>query len=345
MTSPLLEVDDLTVQYETADRNVTAVSSASFTVFNSEHFGLLGESGCGKSTLAKSLIGGLDDNGRITAGSVKFRGKELSSLSESDFNKDIRWKEISFIPQASMNILDPLRRISTQAREIARAHGYDEENSLNRFCTLLEQMGIPPERVDDYPHQFSGGMQQRAIISLSLFLNPSLIIADEPTTALDVVMQDQIINHLYDIKEDKDISIMLISHDVGLVYEFCDRLATMHGGQIVETGTPRELYHSPRHPYSIMLQRSIPSIRHPNQELYTIEGKPPQMTGEVSRCSFVDRCPWAGEECMKSEPPLELVETNKSENRQGVACFKHNDIYESDDLEGMMSQVVSDNDY
>jgi peptide/nickel transport system ATP-binding protein len=184
--APLLEARDLTIQYDTANGPLTAVSNASFTIEEGEYFGLVGESGCGKSTIAKALVGGLDDNGRIASGTLSFRGEEVQDYSQADWNRELRWTNVSLIPQSSMNNLDPLRKISTQAIEIAQTHtDMTKREALDRFEELFEVVGLQADRVDEYPHQFSGGMQQRVIIALALFLDPDLIIADEPTTALE----------------------------------------------------------------------------------------------------------------------------------------------------------------
>lgn len=336
MTEPLLKADELTIQYETTEGMLTAVSDATFIIEEGEIFGLVGESGCGKSTIAKSVIGALDQNGSITSGSISYRGTELQNKSEQELNEEIRWSEISYIPQSSMNSLDPLERVSEQAMEIARTHtDISRDEAMERFGELFEVVGLPSNRITDYPHQFSGGMQQRAIIALALFLEPSLVIADEPTTALDVIMQDQIFKYLDEIPAE-GLSVMLITHDISVIFESCDRLAIMHGGQIAESGTTENLYDSPRHPYSILLQDAFPDIRYPNRELTTIDGNPPQLFGEVNHCSFVDRCPWAVDECCERAPPLEsvehentsLVSDDENSTIHQAACFRMDEVHQ-----------------
>jgi len=327
---PLLEVENLTIQYETPDGPLTAVANASFTIHEKEYFGIVGESGCGKSTIAKAIIGGLDENGHITSGKIRFRGQEIQDLTEKEFNNQIRWKEVSFIPQSAMNSLDPLQKIEDQARQIASAHGVDVDEALMRFRELFEVMGLDKNRIADYPHQFSGGMKQRVVIALSLFLNPSLIIADEPTTALDVIMQDQIMEHLESLKDEQDVSMALITHDISVVFESFERMAVMHGGQVCEVGTTREIYYEPHHPYTNLLQRSFPDIRYPNRELEVIEGVPPDEYGEVTRCTFADRCPIAGKECREGAPNLKAVKSNNNQSGRGqrVACVKTDEALE-----------------
>jgi len=332
MSTPLLEADDLTIQYQTSTGSLTAVSNASFTIEPGEYFGLVGESGCGKSTIAKAIVGGLDDNGAITSGTLRYEGTEIQDYTEQQFNDEIRWKEISLIPQSSMNNLDPLQRVSDQAIEIAQVHSdMGREEALDRFQELFETVGLQPSRIHDYPHQFSGGMQQRAIIALALFLEPSVIVADEPTTALDVIMQDQIFKHLEEMKSTLDTSMLLITHDISLVFESCDRMAVMHGGQVAESGSTADVYDDPRHPYSILLQEAFPDIERPERELGTIDGAPPESYGEVSECTFVDRCPWATEECCESEPKLEPVAGN---HRHRAACFRMDEVSDLYETEG-----------
>jgi oligopeptide/dipeptide ABC transporter ATP-binding protein len=328
MAEPLLEVEDLTVKYETHSGSITAVSSASFTVNEDEYYGIVGESGCGKSTIAKAIIGGLDDNGKITSGQIRLRGRELQDLSEPELNRDVRWKEVSYIPQSSMNSLDPLQRVSEQALEIADTHtDLSEEEALDRFREMFEIVGIPENRITDYPHQFSGGMHQRTIIALALFLDPDLIIADEPTTALDVIMQDQIFKYLDKMGDVADTSMILITHDISLVFEACERLAVMHGGQVAEEGHITDIYDRPRHPYSILLQKAFPDINRLDEELETIPGKPPQLQEEADYCTFADRCPWAIDECREGAPAFEsVVDERDTGAEHNVACVRRNEV-------------------
>lgn len=327
MSEPLLEANDLTIQYETSDGAITAVSDASFTIDEGEYFGLVGESGCGKSTIAQAIIGGLDANGQITSGELWYRDEPIHEYSEQELNKKIRWKEISLIPQSAMNSLDPLIRVKDQAIKLANIHTeMSEEEALDRLIEMFDIVGLQESRVSDYPHQFSGGMQQRAIIAMALFLGPSFIIADEPTTALDVIMQDQVFKYLDRIRDEADTSMMLITHDISVVFESCDKMAIMHSGQVAETGTVTDVYDNPRHPYSILLQQAFPDHRYPNQELAVIDGTPPQTMGEVDYCTFIDRCPWAVEECGKHAPPLEPINDEAVDHT--AACFRKEEALE-----------------
>lgn len=334
MSEPLLEVEDLTIQYKTSNGILTAVSDASFTIDEGQYFGLVGESGCGKSTIIKGILGGLDNNGRIASGKIRYRGEEIQDLSEEERNQKIRWKEISWIPQGSMSSLDPLQRIDEQAIEIAQTHtDLSPEDIRTRIERMFDIVGLQKSRVSDYPHQFSGGMQQRALIALALFLEPSIIIADEPTTALDVIMQDQVFKYLDQIKEEKDTSMVLVTHDISVVFESCDKMAVMHAGQVAEVGSVTEVFDSPRHPYSILLQEAFPDVRYPNRNLGIIEGNPPQNMDDVDYCTFVDRCPWAVEECGQHAPELDAVDETIDADPHSASCFRKDevlDLYRAD---------------
>ncbi|WP_132057851.1 ABC transporter ATP-binding protein [Halorussus amylolyticus] len=310
MSEPILEFEDVDITYRTTgDSDVHAVNSASFAIEEHDYFGLVGESGCGKSTLADSIVGGLDDNGEVTSGKIRYKGEEIQDYSESEFNKKIRWKEISVIPQSSMNSLDPVMKLSDQAIEMAKYHtDLTKAEAVDRLRELFDVVGISESRIHDYPHQFSGGMQQRTIIAFSLFLQPSLIIADEPTTALDVIMQDQILDYINDLKDDWDISMLMITHDISIVFENCDSMAVMHGGQMAETGRVVDLFDRPRHPYAILLQNAFPDVRFPDRELAVIDGHPPQLLDDPDYCTFADRCPWAVEDCRRGAPDPQEIE-------------------------------------
>jgi len=329
---PLLEVEDLTVQYRTDRGMLTAVSDASFSIDRGEFFGLVGESGCGKSTLVKALIGGLDRNGHIESGEVRYQGEVIRRAGDdTEASEGLDWTDIAWIPQASMNSLDPIERIDEQAVEIAQTHAdLSAAEVVERLKEMFEIVGISPDRTDEYPHQFSGGMKQRALIAMALFLDPQLVIADEPTTALDVIMQDQVMKYLDRIREDLDTSMMLITHDISVVFESCHSMAIMHSGQIAETGSVVELYDEPRHPYSILLQGAFPDHRNPNRTLEIIEGDPPQQFGEVTACTFADRCPWAVEECREAVPPLEPTadQAPNEDDPHMASCYRKNEAYE-----------------
>ncbi len=325
--TPLLEVENVTVEYETDAGPLTAVSDVSFTLSAGEYFGLVGESGCGKSTLAKAILSGLDENGRIAEGRITFRGEEIQNFTEAQFNEEIRWKEISWIPQGSMSSLDPLLRISEQAYMIATRHeDISRTEVIDRLEELFGIVGLPVERIDDYPHQLSGGMKQRVVIALSLILEPAILIADEPTTALDVIMQDQVFKYLDEIKEQTDTSMVLITHDISLVFESCQRIGVMHAGQLAEVGPVLDVYQRPRHPYTILLKEAFPDVRYPNRELGQIDGHPPRNIGEIRECTFAERCPWAESTCRQEAPALEGM-AEEPDNHQ-VSCFRKAEVHE-----------------
>lgn len=327
MTAPLLEVEDLTVRYSTDEGALTAVSDVSFAISESEYFGVVGESGCGKSTLASAISGALSGNGRITSGRVRYKGKEIQDFTEKRLNNEIRWKEIAVIPQSAMNNLDPLETVADQAAALAKTHtDLTREEGLETFKNMLDIVGVSRDRIEDYPHQFSGGMEQRVVIALALFLEPNLIIADEPTTALDVIMQDQVMGYIDNVKRETDTAMILITHDISVLFETCDTLAVMHGGQMVESGTVEELYDAPRHPYSIMLQDSFPDVRFPEKELNPIGGEPPQEHGDINYCTYVERCPLAIDDCRQAAPERETIDDDtKGDTDHRVACYRHDD--------------------
>jgi len=326
MSDPILEVENLDVTYRTRSQDVQAVTGASFSIDPDEYFGLVGESGCGKSTLAKSVIRGLDANGEITGGKIRYKGEEIQHLTEEEFNEEIRWNEISVIPQSAMNSLNPLERISDQAVEVAETHtDWTPAETLDKLRELFDVVGLAESRVNDYPHQFSGGMKQRAIIAMSLLLDPSLVIADEPTTALDVIMQDQFLKYLDELREVRDFSLLFITHDIAVIFEICDSLAVMHGGQIAEAGTTEAVFDSPRHPYAILLQQAFPDVRYPDRELEEIQGTPPALGDQVDFCTFADRCPWAEPECREGAPPLEPVDGDPGHT---TSCIRSHEMEE-----------------
>ncbi|MFB6170602.1 MAG: dipeptide ABC transporter ATP-binding protein [Haloarculaceae archaeon] len=334
MSDTILEIDDLDVTYRTGSGPLKAVSDASFTLGASEYFGLVGESGCGKSTLAQAITNSLDANGAISSGTVTYKGEEVQDLGESEYNDRIRWKEIAVIPQSAMNSLDPLSRVSEQAIEVANAHtDWSDERTLEKLKELFDTVGLPTSRVRDYPHQFSGGMKQRAIIAFSLLLDPAMIIADEPTTALDVIMQDQFLKHLEDLREIRDFSLLFITHDIAVVFEMCDSMAVMHGGQIAERGDTTAIFDESRHPYTILLQRAFPDIRFPDRELEGIDGNPPPLQSDVTACTFAERCPWAESECWNGEPPLEQL---ADDDDHAAACIR------SDEMESLAADYLAD---
>jgi len=299
----MLEVEDLEVYYDTEAGAVKAVDGVSFQIEEGENIGIVGESGCGKSTLAKAIIGILPQNGYINSGEIRFRGEDLTDLPEKR-RRALRWDEVSMIAQSAMNALNPVYTIREQIVEAFDTH-YPEMSSQDQQETIdemFELVGLDQERQTDYPHQFSGGMRQRAMIAMALALEPSLILADEPTTALDVIMQDQILKRISSIQDDIKSSMMVITHDVAVVAETCDRVVVMYAGQLAEEGPAEQIFGKPYHPYTIGLKSAFPNIQERDQDLVSIGGNPPELTDPPTGCRFHTRCPLATQECTEEFP-------------------------------------------
>lgn len=329
---PLLEVKNLKTQFETDRGTVNAVNGVNFKIEKGETFGLVGESGAGKSVTSLSIMDLVDSPGHIANGEIYYKGKDLLSLSEEEI-RDYRGNEIAMIFQDPMTSLNPAFTVGEQISDVIIEHmNINRSDARNKAVELLSDVGIPDasERIDDYPHQFSGGMRQRALIAMSLSCNPDLLIADEPTTALDVTIQAQIIDLLKDLQEDYNMSILLITHDMGVISEICDTVAVMYAGKIVEKGSLEDLFKSPKHPYTIGLIKSIPRIGDNRQRLETIEGTMPDLIDTPSGCSFRDRCPHAIDECARTEPSLEP--TSNSRNHT-AACIRTGEINYEDIVE------------
>ena len=301
----MLEVEDLEVYYDSEGGPVQAVDGVSFELEAGENLGIVGESGCGKSTLAKAIIGILPKNGYINGGEIRFEGEDLTDMPEKRRRK-LRWDEISMIAQSAMNALDPVYTIREQIMEAIDAH-HPEMNrteAQERIDEMFDLVGLDRERQTDYPHQFSGGMRQRAMIAMALVLEPSLILADEPTTALDVIMQDQILKRINGIQADINSAMVVITHDVAVVAETCDRVVVMYAGEIAEEGPAEDIFERPYHPYTIGLKSAFPNIRESNQDLVSIGGHPPDLQNPPTGCRFAPRCPLATEVCVEEDPPF-----------------------------------------
>ncbi|UPW01887.1 ABC transporter ATP-binding protein [Halorussus gelatinilyticus] len=300
----MLEVEDLEVYYDTERGAVKAVDGVSFRIEEGENVGVVGESGCGKSTLAKAIIGILPKNGYINGGSIYFDGEDLTDLPEKR-RRELRWDEISMIAQSAMNALDPVYTIREQILEAIEAHHpkMGRTESQERIDEMFDLVGLDRERQTDYPHQFSGGMRQRAMIAMALVLEPSLILADEPTTALDVIMQDQILKRINGIQQEVNSSMMVITHDVAVVAETCDRVVVMYAGEIAEEGPSEAIFQRPYHPYTIGLKSAFPNIQRSNQDLVSIGGHPPDLHDPPTGCRFAERCPLATRQCVEEDPP------------------------------------------
>ncbi len=301
--SDILEVKDLNVEYLTRDGNIKAVNGVSFSLGLHETLGLVGESGCGKSTIGLSLLKILPINAKIS-GKIFYKGKDMVKMSDNEI-RSLRGKEISMIFQDPMTSLDPIMRIKDQFFETIRAHfpKTEEAEMIKTSSNVLKSIGIDPSRLENYPFEFSGGMRQRVMIALAIILNPSLLIADEPTTSLDVVVQLQIMEVLKALKDQKDMSMVLITHDLGLVAEIVDKVGIMYAGDLVEFGDVDSIYEKPLHPYTQLLLVSIPNVKLEDRELRYIKGNLPNLKSPPSGCKFHPRCPFATDICLKSVPP------------------------------------------
>jgi len=325
----LLEVDDITMHYTTKEGEVSAVDGVTFDLKNGEALGLVGESGCGKTSMALTLLRLLPDNAVIKQGSVRLDGDDLVPLTDEQMRKR-RWRDVSMVFQGAMNAWNPVYTVGDQIREALRLHWpttltYREETE--RISALFEMVGLPPAMIERYPHEFSGGMRQRAIIAMALSCNPKLIIADEPTTALDVIVQDQILKELKEVQAELGMSIIYISHDIAVIAEVTDRIGVMYAGKLVELGDTLEVFHRPRHPYAYLLLGSTPSITGPRRKLAPLEGEPPNLLDPPAGCRFNPRCPFATDQCRAEEPPM----TDIGGGHQ-VACWNWEDVPEIGEL-------------
>jgi len=315
---PLLEVDSLTVDYHTRRGDIRAVNNVSFSLEKGEILGLVGESGSGKSTLGLSIIRLVPPPGAIVGGSIGIDGKDILSFSEEEM-RSVRGKKVALIFQDPMTSLNPVKKIGAHFVELVRTHepGVSEREVIRRAERALKDVGILPERINNYPHQFSGGMRQRIMIALAIALNPDLVIADEPTTALDVIVQAKILDLLKSLQDTYEMALILITHDLSIVLERCDRIIVMYAGSLVEYASSLELHRNPRHPYTQGLLQSIPNIELTEQQLKAIPGSPPDLLKPPEGCRFWSRCSRTEKKCRVEEPPL--VEISPGHY---VRCFK-----------------------
>ncbi len=305
---PLLEVRDLRTQFFTQDGVVKAVDGVSFHLMPGETLGLVGESGCGKSITALSIMRLIPSPpGKIVSGEILFEGEDILKMSDDEV-RSIRGRKIAMIFQDPMTSLNPVLTINRQISEALELHlGMSKQQARQRAIELLKMVGIPnaEQRVDQYPHQFSGGMRQRVMIAMALSCNPSLLIADEPTTALDVTIQAQILDLIRNLQREHNTALILITHDLGVVAGMTDRINVMYAGHIVESAPTEELFENPKHPYTVGLLNSIPRLDAPRKErLNPIRGLPPDLIDLADMCPFVPRCDFAREKCSEKNPPL-----------------------------------------
>ncbi len=306
-TDTLLDVRDLAIHYRTGAGPVQAVDGIDFTVAPGEALGLVGESGCGKTTAAKAMLKLLPPNGLIPRGRIDFAGRDLVPLTGEAMRR-VRWKEIAWISQAAMNALDPVYRVGDQILEAMQAHiRIDRREGWARAEDLFRAVGIDPSRLRAYPHEMSGGMKQRAVIAMAMALEPQLLIADEPTTALDVVTQAQILSRLARLRRERGMALLFITHDISVVVQTCDRVAVMYGGRIMETGPVRQVFGAPFHPYTMGLTNAFPTLEGAQRELISIPGTPPDLLNPPAGCRFAERCPFATDRCRAEEPEAHRV--------------------------------------
>ncbi len=312
----LLEIKNLSIDYNTKAGAVHAVEDITFNLKKGESIGLVGESGCGKTTLAKSFMRLLPENGVISGGEIIYKGNDIVKMSKEEIRR-LRLNEIAMISQSAMNALNPVYTVGDQIIEGIMAHSdMNREQARKRTEEVFGIIGLKPDRMNAYPHQMSGGMKQRAIIAMALSLNPSLIIADEPTTALDVVVQDRILKQIGNVLKEFGSSMVFITHDIAVVSEICETIIVMYGGKIMEKASTKVFFKEPFHPYSLGLQNASPSIMDIGKELISIPGTPPNLLLEQPGCRFKDRCPFREERCMTEDP--ELVSVDGGEHL--IAC-------------------------
>ena len=295
-----ISIENLTTHYNTTNGSIHALEDVNFSLEKGESIGIAGESACGKSTLGLSLIR-MIPNGKIVSGKIIFDGRSFLDISDSEFDKKHRWKDISMVFQGAMNSLDPVFTIKEQFIEILKEHGH-KENLEKIILDSLSSVNLEKNILQKYPHELSGGMKQRVIIAMALLLKPQFVIADEPTTALDVLTQAQIINLFKKLKKD-GMTLMLISHDLSVLSEVAEKIGIMYGGKMVEFGSSSEIFENPKHPYTIGLLESIPRL-HGDKKPKFITGMPPNLLNPEEGCRFIDRCPEAMEKCKQAPPKI-----------------------------------------
>jgi len=313
----LLSVENLTTYYRTLRGYVRAVENVSFNLEKGEAMGLAGESGCGKTTVALSILKLLPFNGEIVKGHIYFKGNDIIGMEETELRENVRWKGISLIFQGAMNALNPVYTVEHQIVEAIRLHekNVSKKEAKERVRKLFELVGLDPKRASNYPHEFSGGMRQRAMIAMALACNPDILIADEPGTALDVVVQAQVLRLMRSLKEKLNLGLIVITHDLSIISETCEKFAVMYAGKIVELGDVLTIFKRPSHPYTQGLISAFPNIKEPKRKMESIPGSPPNLLNPPSGCRFNPRCKYAMDKCKKDEP--EMIEVSKD---HFVAC-------------------------
>ena len=326
MNETMLNIKDLVIHYETDEEVVEAVNNISFEIKKGEVLGLVGETGAGKTTTALGILGLLPEKtSHVIQGSIEFEGENLLEKSERELCK-IRGKKISMIFQDPMTALNPVKTVGDQIAEVVLLHDRcSKAEALKKAQEMLAMVGIIPERYKDYPHQFSGGMKQRIVIAIALACKPELLIADEPTTALDVTIQAQILDMMRDLQKKQGTSMILITHDLGVVAEMCDKCAVMYAGELVEFGIVEQVFDNPKHPYTKALYRSIPSLDRDTDRLEVIPGLVPDPSNLPSHCSFCERCSEKCSRCGELDPGVLTIEPGHT-----VKCLQYTEDWKED---------------
>ncbi len=317
----VLNINGLNLNYVTLRGEVKAVEGVSLTIEPGEALGIVGESGCGKTSMSLGITRLLPSNVSEYKGSIELEGRELMNLSKEDFRSEINWKKISMVFQGAMNSLNPVIRVGTQVSEPLTIHEkMTKQEAKKRVLRIFERVGLPPETFERYPHELSGGMKQRVVIAMALILNPPLIILDEPTSALDVSIQAQVMNLLKQLKRERKIAMIFITHDIALSSDISDKMAVMYGGHIVEFGTAEQVINEPKHPYTQKLLASTPLLRSYIEPEF-IPGAPPDLVSPPKGCNFHPRCHMVMEICSRKDPP-----TTFPEEGQRVECWLYGDV-------------------
>jgi len=309
----LLKVQDLSLQYRTKSGPFLALDRVSISVPKGGSLGIVGESGCGKTTLGMSIMGLLPENASVVGGQILFEGRDILRLNPEEMRR-YRWKDVSMVFQSAMNSLNPVKRVGDQIKEVIHAHepAISKEELQERVEALFKLVNLPVKRMRDYPHQYSGGMRQRAVIAMALALNPKLVIADEATTALDVIVQDQILKETKILQKDFGLSILFISHDIAVVFDVCEEIVVMYAGQVAEVGKKDQILKNPAHPYTRALLSSYPKLSLEKERLRPIPGDPKKSLMFKIGCRFVERCPYAEKSCSDATAQwIELEEGHK----------------------------------
>lgn len=322
MSEQLLKINNLSIDYKVKDGYLSAVNKINLTINKGEIFALVGESGCGKSTIAHSLLQLLPAKNTVISGEAIFKDENLVNMSAKKI-EHVRGKEISMIFQNPLDSLNPVFKVGNQVQEAILLDKINKVDAWNKVIDLFKQVKMPDaeERANSFPHELSGGMRQRVMIAMMLSRNPELLIADEPTTALDVTIEAQILEILKQLRDNYDTAIMLITHNFGLVAEIADKIGVMYAGEMIEMGDVYEIFKNPIHPYTKLLMQALPRITKNHGRLTTIEGSVPRITEKKEECRFANRCPYATDKCRNQEPPLVVLE-----NGHSYRCFKAREV-------------------